>query len=280
MASLPTRVLLGLLRHPIRFLAESGLAFAAGWSLIEPLQAFFTGLPVAGLSRFLTLAAIAIAVGAARVAPSNRKTASIPGTTSRITIAYGDLFSERGIIAVPVNEFFDSALGAHISPRSIHGQVISRLFDGDTKRFDAATDTALESVPSVNVARTSGRTRKYPPGTSAFLPLGKPSVIAFVLTETDLESLKVRADVHRMWTALGGLWQAARVHCNDATLALPLIGGGLSGVSLSPQQLLSTIVMSVAAESRQRRICADIHICLLPQQRGETDIEAALALIG
>jgi hypothetical protein len=279
MASIPARILLGIRRHPIRFLVESGVAFAAGWSLIEPLQAFLS-LPVAGWSRLLVLAAVALSVGAARVAPPDSKSVSIPGTTARITIAYRDLFAERGVIAVPVNEFFDSALGAHVSPRSVHGQVITQLFDGDSKKFDAAADAALASVASETVQRESGRTRKYPVGTAAFLHLGKPSVLAFVLTETDLETLKVRADVPRMWTALAGMWQAARIHCNDAPLAVPLVGGGLAGVGLSSQQLLSTIVMSAAAESRQKRICAAIHICVLPQQRGDTDIESALALVG
>ena len=279
MASLPARIHLGIRRHPIRFLLESGVAFAASWSMIEPLQAMLSA-PIEGWSRLLALVAVALIVGAARAAPPDSRTVSIPGTTSRITVAYRDLFTERGVIAVPVNVFFDSALGVRVSPRSVHEQVIMNVFGGDTKKFDVATDAALASVTSIAVQRQSGRPRKFPPGTAAFLHLGKPSVLAFVLTETDLVTLKARADVPRMWAALDGLWQAARIHCNDSPLAVPLVGGGLAGVGLSPQQLLSTIVMSAAAESRQKRICSDIHICLLPQQRGETDIESALALVG
>jgi hypothetical protein len=278
MTDLGARILLGLRRHPIRFLIESSVAFAAGWSLIEPLQAMLAA-PVQGTSRFLALALTALVAGVARVTPVNRKTVSIPGTTTRITIAFQDLFAAEGVIAVPVNEFFDSALGPHVSRRSIHGQAITHFFDGDSNRFDAAIDVALESIPWEAVDRTSGRTRRFSPGTAAFLHFGKTSILAFVLAETDLLTLKARADVPRLLGALDGLWEAARIHCNDASVAVPLIGGGLSGVCLSPQQLLSTIVISAASVSRKKRICADIRICLLSQYRGEIDIESALSLV-
>jgi hypothetical protein len=279
MFTLPARIALGFSRHPLRFLLETGVAFAAGWSLIEPMLAFFPKGSVAGWPHFLTLAALAVAVGVARVTPADSKTANIPGTTSRLTISYRDLFAESGIIAVPVNEFFDSSIGAHVSPLSVHGQVITQLFGGDSERFDKAVDAALTSATPELVVRRSGRDRKYPVGTTAYLTTGRPSVLAFVLTATDLTTLKVSADVPQMWTALDGLWRVARTNCNDAPLAVPLVGSGLAGVGLSPQELLSVIVMSAAAASRQRRICANIHICILPQQRSRTSIEAALSLI-
>jgi len=278
MKVLAVRILIGLHRHPIRFLIESGVAFAAGWSLIEPLQAMLAA-PVQGTSRFLALALMAVVVGIARVTPVNRMTALIPGTTTRLTIAFQDLFEAEGVIAVPVNEFFDSVIGPHVSHLSIHGQVIKRFYNGNSDMFDKAVDLSLYSIPYEDVHRNSGRTRKFSLGTAAFLDTGRTSILAFVLAETDLLTLKARADVPRLIGALDGLWEAARIHCNDATLSVPLIGGGLSGICLSPQQLLSTIVMSAASVSRQNRICTDIHICLLSKYRTDIDIESALSLI-
>lgn len=154
------------------------------------------------------------------------------------------------------------------------------MFNGDSDAFEKAVDAGLSGIPYEVVTRTSGRSHRYAIGTTAYLGVGRPHILAFVLTNTNLATLKVGADVPKMWRALGGLWQAARVHCNDTPLALPLVGGALAGVGLSPQHLLSLIVMSAATETRQKRICADIRVCLMPALRGETDIDAAFQLLG
>lgn len=278
MRALLPRVALGISRHPIRIIVESGVAFAALWTLLEPIVAFLQ-VNVTGWPKFVALVFAALIVGIWRALPADEQTVALPGSTTKLTIKYGDILAERGMIAVPVNEYFDSAIGAHISPHSVHGQVIASTFGGDSRVFDNAVDAALVGVPFESVSRSSGRSRRYAAGTTAYLQAGQPSVLAFVLTTTDLSTLKVSADLPQMWEALRGLWQAARVHCNDRPLAVPLVGGGLSGVGLSAQQLLSTLVMSLAAETRQKRICGHIHVCLLPSVRSETNIEAALQLL-
>ena len=272
------RLTIGLRRHPVRFAIEVGVSLSAMWSLIEPAQAFLQ-LSLGGWPRFSVLLVAAVLIGAWRAMPSDSKTARIPGTTSCITIQYSDLFAERGVIAVPVNDFYDSAIGPHVSARSVHGQTIAHLFNGDGSAFEKAVDASLAGIPYQVVTRTSGRSHCYPIGTTAYLGIGRPNILAFVLTNTDLNTLKVEADVPKMWKALHGLWETARVHCNDTPLALPLVGGALAGVGLSPQHLLSLIVMSAASETRQKRICADIRICLIPALRGQTDIDAAFQLL-
>ena len=272
------RLLIGFHRHPIRVAVETGVAFAAFWTLVDASQAFLQ-FSLGGWPRFLMLIALSVLTGAWRAAPSGSRTVRIPGSNSRLTVVYADLFSERGIVAVPVNEYFDCLLGAHVSARSVHGQAITTLFAGDAALFELRVDEALAHAPSQLVTRPSGRQRRYPIGTTAYLATGKPSVIAFVLTTTDTVSLKVSADVPQMWQALHGLWAGARIHCNDRPLSVPLIGGGLSGVGLSPQHLLSLLVISAATEMRRNRICADIRICLLESVRSATDIDSALQLV-
>lgn len=272
------RIAIGFRRHPVKMAIESGIAFAAYWSVIDAIQAMLK-FDITGWPRFLLLVAAAIVTGILRATPADSGTAAISGSTTRLSISYRNLFEERGVIAVPVNEFFDSALGAHVSPQSVHGQLITQLFGGDGLRFDAAIDANLPDSPIETVTRPSGRLKRFAVGTTVFLPTGRPSVLAFVLAHTDLVTLKASADVPQMWAALGGLWKAARIHCNEAPLSLPVVGGGPSGVGMSTQHLLSLIVMSAAAETRRHRICADIHVCIAPQLRAETSIEAALQLL-
>ena len=278
MRSFLQRVALGIRRHPIRIIVESGVAFAAFWAVLDPIQSMLA-IQMTGWSRFLSLVATAFIAGVLRATPVDSGSAPIAGSTTRLSISYRDLFDERGVIAVPVNEYFDSALGPHVSPKSLHGQLITHIFGGDSAHFDAAVDANLTSQPLEQINRPSGRSRRFAVGTTAFLPTGRPSVLAFVLAHTDRDTLKASADVPQMWSALSGLWQAARIHCNETPLALPIVGGGLSGVGLSAQHLLSLIVMSASHETHRQRICADIHICISPHLRAETSIEAALQLL-
>lgn len=273
-----TRIILGLQRHPIRVVVEAGIAFAALWTALEATQSFLQFTLIGG-AKFGVLLGISLVVGVFRALPTNKRSAIIPGTSARLTITYGNLFHERGVIAVPVNEYFDCLMGDHVSPNSVHGQAIAILFHGDARRFERAVRDALANVGGESVIRSSGLQVKYPIGTTAFLATGAPSVLAFALATTDVTNLKVSADVTQMWRALHGLWENARVHCNDSVLSVPLVGGGLSGVMLAPQQLLALIVMSLSSETRRQRICGHIRICLLEDVREKTDIDLAFQLL-
>ena len=278
MPAILKRALIGIQRRRVRVVVESGVAFAALWTLVDATQSFLQ-FQFGGWPRYVAFIVLSVVAGVWRAVPPDSRTVRIPGSNSRLTVTYADLFAEKGIIAVPVNDFFDCLVGAHVAPHSVHGQTITKVFGGDSMAFQTAVVRALSGVPFERIPRKSGCEHRYPLGTVAYLQTGQPSVLAFALTTTDLGSLKVSANVPQMWLALAGLWNGARIHCNDRPLSVPLVGGGLSGVGLSPQHLLSLIVTSATAEMRRDRICADIRICLREDVRSETDIDAALALI-
>ena len=278
MPSFLGRLLLGVRRHPIRLLLESGVGYLALWGLLEPAQAFLQ-LNLASTPKFALLVGASLTIGLWRMLPANRASRQIAGTTTSLSIEYADVFDQRGVVAVPVNEFIDCEVGQHVSSASLHGQVIARFYNGDSNAFATATESALGDTPFDVVQRKSGRTQRFAVGTTLYLQTGQLATIPFVLTRTDPSTLKAHATVVEMWQALSGLWNAARIHCRDRPLVIPLIGGGLSGVGLSPQHLLSLLVISASSESRAKRICGEIRICLAEHLRESTDISLAMQLL-
>lgn len=272
------RAAIAFRRHPFRIFAESGVAFGALWTLLEALSTM-GDLPIRGLWKVVCLVLASAVIGIYRALPATQVSKVIPGTNTTLTITYADLFAESDLIVVPVNEYFDCLIGEHVSEKTVHGQTITRLYRGDSKAFERDVEKGLQNAVGTQVERTSGRQTKYPIGTTAYLPRGGPSVLAFALATTDVRTLKASADATQMWNALLGLWQSARQYCNGLALSVPLVGGGSSGVGLPPQQLLALIALSAAAETRREKVCSHIKICLMESVRDHTDIESIFLLL-
>jgi hypothetical protein len=67
-------------------------------------------------------------------------------TNTKVTLRFGDLFTCKGHIVIPANEFFDSQLGQPVSAKSVHGQFIQRVLGGDSAKFDADVGRSLAGV--------------------------------------------------------------------------------------------------------------------------------------
>ena len=67
-------------------------------------------------------------------------------TNTDVIVTFGNLFDFSGHKAIGVNDFFDSEVGKHISPNSLHGQFILRYFSGRKKSFDTQIDKSLKRI--------------------------------------------------------------------------------------------------------------------------------------
>ena len=92
---------------------------------------------------FLILCAIAALY---RVRPKKRVEFRIPATDSWFEIKFGDIFDEKGVIVIPVNEYFDGELGDHVSEESLHGKFIKKKLGGHSRTFIDLTSEALMGV--------------------------------------------------------------------------------------------------------------------------------------
>jgi hypothetical protein len=268
------KIAVGLRRHPKRPLASAFIAYSVIWTALESSSFLFPTLKPEGGKPFAAMLGFAVAFGIFRSFPKQETRLCIKSINTTIEISFGDLFNSPSSKIISVNEFFDSELGDHVSERSVHGQFIRRYFSGHPAPFNELVDAELRGLLSDEVSRTTGKTKRYPIGTTAVIRVGSEQFFLTAVTHTDLVTLKSACDMPTLWRALSGLWSAIRNRAGGAPVAMPLIGSGLAGISLAPQALLHLIVISIVDASRERHIASPIHIVLPYSLFDEIDLES------
>ncbi len=265
-------IILGIRKHPWTSLVYFFASFSVLWTLIEGLTHFIPTLNIRGVPYLLVVVAIGIAYSACRIRRPSSVTFSISHTNTKILIKFGDLFCEDGVRCIAVNEFFDSELGLPVSKDSLHGIFLSRCFGGHPDSFDKIVSDELVGVSSKTVNKQQGKTAKYPIGTTANVAINSDRYLCFALCRTNITTLKAEADVPMLWQALEGLYGKARDSLGGASLVLPLVGSGLSGIGLPARDLLNLIVLSIIAESKKNKITTLIKIVLASDRFDEVDL--------
>ncbi|MBJ7308712.1 hypothetical protein H7U20_00685 [Rugamonas sp. CCM 8940] len=190
-----------------------------------------------------------------------------------IEIVFGDLFSQGGIRAIAVNEYFDSKLGKPVSPQSLHGLLITKCFGGHPQPFDDQLVAELAPYPSTSeAAKVEGKNVKYEIGTTAMVKSNNDQYLLFALTRNDPLTCKANADVTMLWNAINSLWKRARNECNAMPLNVPLMGSGLSGLGLPTRDLLNLIVLSAITETKAHEITKRIRVVLHRDRFDDLDL--------
>ena len=265
-------IILGIRKHPRISLVYFFASFSVLWTLIEGLTHFIPTLNIRGVLSLLVVVAIGIAYSAYRIRRPSSVTFSIAHTNTKIQVKFGDLFKEDGVRCIAVNEFFDSELGLPVSKDSLHGLFLSRCFGGHPDSFDRIVSDELVDAQSETVHRKQGKEARYSIGTTANVAINSDRYLCFALCRTDITTLKAEADVPMLWQALEGLYRTARHSLGGASLVLPLVGSGLSGIGLPARDLLDLIVLSIIAESKKKQIATLIKIILTSDRFDEVDL--------
>jgi hypothetical protein len=134
-----------------------------------------------------------------------------PAITVRILV--GDVFEQQAHLVVGFSDTFDTALtGARlISPASVQGQLLQRLYGGDVATLDREITSALHGLqPTLTErrgAKHAGKLKRYPIGTVAVL--GPQSRLLFAVAYSSMGlggTATSSADL--LWRGLNGLWEA------------------------------------------------------------------------
>lgn len=196
----------------------------------------------------------------------------IPTTDSFITVKFGNIFSEDSHWLIGVNEFFDGKLGEVISKNSVHGQFITRGFDGSEQSFRDAVTGVLPKKHSGKKSRPNLPSVPYEIGTTAVVPNGGNKAFLVAMSQTDLETHKASCDVPMLWTALSGALRSIRNHGNGEPVAMPLLGNGLSGVNIEPQHLLRLLTLRLVEFGRKEGLPKNVSIVVLDDCFEQLDI--------
>jgi len=276
------RLALAIRRDPWQLVVSMMGSFFVGytvcWGVVAPIYGIASPTELKGLPKYLAFVVISLVVGFGwfirRHVPKTKVSSILPSTNTRLSVSYGDFFSENGHKVIAVSEFFDGEIGEIVSPNSLHGQFIAKYCQSQSSEFYALVDSSLASVRSQRVERPKGRNEKFPIGTTAVGRVGSDRYFFVAMTNANPITHKVAADVPQLWQALNGLWSVVRDYANEYPVVVPLIGGGASGVGLPNSVLLNLILTSVVNETKKRRIAGEIKVVLYPGTANQIDLRA------
>ncbi len=268
------RLVVGFRRQPFRFFASAFVAYSVVWTVLESLSFLFPSLKPEGWLTFSVMAFFSTCWGFSRILARQQIQLRIKSIDTTIEVGFGNLFESQGLKVIPVNEFFDSKLGQHVAPLSLHGQLINRHFGGHPASFETLVDEELKDETPEIITRTSGKEKRYPIGTTPVIKVGDERFFLPALCYTNVDNFKASCDVPTFWKALAGLWIAVRNQAGGEAVSVPLIGGGLSGIGLPPSQLLQLILLSIVSASKESHIASPICIVLPHDRFEEIDLNA------
>ena len=255
-------VKIGVKRHLLSFISLSIGILALEWKALEPLIKLAVNIKIQGVGYYIAMAIVAMVISGLINRARAKLTIRIRSTNTSVEVTFGNIFPQEGHKVIPVNEFFDSELGDLVSSKSLHGQFIQQILSGRSSMLDDLVDGHASTTPHKHVPDKRGRTRKFPIGTTLVHESTPDKYYLVALSRTDIQTLKAKADISDMWQALCGLWDVVRTTAGGGTVNVPLIGGGLSGVGLPPQQLLQLLMMSILDAAKVQEITQKVRIVL------------------
>lgn len=159
-------------------------------------------------------------------------------------IKEGDIFSCKGVVAIPVNEYFDTKVDdIIIARRSLHGQFITRFFENAPKDLSAKIKKSLKGITPMDIVKRDGGlpSEKYAMGTCADIQVGDTLYVLFVVTHFDGNNhCYLGLDEYSIVTSR--LITHLESVANMREVFIPLYGTGQSGLNKSSQRVLSFLV--------------------------------------
>jgi hypothetical protein len=261
-----------LRQHPIAFVGHAFVAFSVAWTTTEAFSHFFGWAALKSIEWFVAIIVGSVAYSIFSIWRPARVVITMAMSNVAVEIAFGDIFEQDGVVAIPVNEFFDSEIGLPVSAKSLHGVFLQRCFGGYADAFDRQLAAKFVGKAAEVVTRRQGKSQRFQIGTSAAIEAAGRRFLAFAFTRTDIATCKASADVPQMFAALAGLWKAARTELGGDALNLPLVGSGLSGVGLPTRELLNIIILSFLDETKRQLVAHKLRVVLTWDRLSEVDL--------
>ena len=190
-----------------------------------------------------------------------------------IKLIRGDLFAQHDAhLVIGVSDTFDTA-APHISPNSVQGQFLDRIYGNDGAKLDADIDDELSHFQAVGaVVGKQGKTAQYPLGTTVTLRANARRFFLVAYTLMDKRST-ASSTTDGVWNSLSELWKTVRSNSNGEPVCIPMIGGGQAKLSqvLPAVDSVRFIALSFMLASRTAKVCDELVIVAPPSQYDALD---------
>ena len=192
-----------------------------------------------------------------------------------VVVKFGDLFKQNGWKAVAVNNFFDSIVDDDlVSQSSLHGQVITEFWFGNSTKWQNQVNEDLKTLKFEEVGRLKSNTKKFPVGTTAKASSKEHNFLFVALSETNINNNVAYATAESLMRAVRGLLAKARSVCSNQPLNIPLMGSGLSRVGIKNAILVDLILTAIFEETKQSKVTSSIIIILPKEKRRDINLGA------
>ena len=233
---------------------------------------------------WVILVVIVIALGWAACGLKRRDPSANYRENVTIRLVIGDLFDQKASVVVGMTTTFDTLVPDVISPTSVQGVLLEKVYGGSCARLDADLDKLLEALPSVGTIEKQGKQVLYPLGT--VVTLSAPGSIRYycaAYTTMDAQN-RATGSIRGLLDALDNCWEAADRHGNGAPICVPLIGQGQFRVpELTAEVAVRLIAFSFLLRTRHARFASELRIVVHPDERDKIDaaeFQAFLTSVG
>ncbi|WP_055519218.1 macro domain-containing protein [Streptomyces ossamyceticus] len=244
-------------------------------------QLVFTLWPDADLPRWSTLlgiAGLAVLIATLISLPRNRISRDFTHPQVTVTVEVGDLFDYECHLVIGFSDTFDTdtADESLVSRRSVQGQFLHRVYDGDVAGLDARLDEALADVAPVQTdtraAKRLGKLARYPLGTVAVVKDSGRNFFCTAYARMN-NDLIVSSGTEQLWESLARLWETIRRHAHRDEVAMPITGSDLARINnMDHSSLLKMILLSFVAHARARGACGSLTVVVHPRDYYRIDM--------
>ena len=258
------------------YLAAFFVAFAVLSAIMQIVLALW---PAQDFNRWLSLLVLVLgcaAWAAFSVRPKSQVLRDFGRFSVRVVVA--DIFEQESHLVIGFTDTFDTDTsgGRIISPRSLQGQLLQRMYGGDVERLDADIQEALGSTRSIGVESQSsklyGKRVRYPVGSVSVISKEGRCIFCVAYSEMG-NDLVAKSNVNLLWRSLSSLWDAVSLRGQCDPVAIPIIGSELSRVgALDRNSLAKMIILSFVARARQEYFCKELILVVRESDRGDVDM--------
>jgi hypothetical protein len=186
---------------------------------------------------------------------------------TEINVVEGDLF-DRGDdnLIIGFTTTFDTEVPNIIQKDGVQGQFLGRVFNNNQAALDNQLIQALHNIPPQRRIDKVGKQDVYPVGTVAVLRESRRLFFCVAYSEMSRRNV-AQSRIDWMWSSLANVWEEVRANTNGGSVAIPVLGGGLSRIShiLPAQDSVRFIALSFMFASRESKVCDRLNIVVRKQ---------------
>ncbi|MFJ8363059.1 macro domain-containing protein [Streptomyces sp. NPDC093984] len=265
--------------------ANFSFAFAALAGIVQLILAVRPIAALQGTRTIVGLTALSCFWAVVRSLPRDSVSRRFNHPNFSVAVKVGDLFAERSDLIIGFTDVFDTSIegGDIISPGSVQGQLLEKVFHGDVSSLDAALATSLRDSPVEGsesaVDKPRGKRDRYRIGTVAVIPHGgsRYYCVAYSRMSNDLIA---QSSVDYLWRSLSNVWSTIASHGHLDPVAIPIFGSDLARVgNLGRESLLKMIILSFVAASRVTLVSRRLTVVIYPSDADEVNLHEVQAFL-